>query len=159
MTNIPKYLVSLGRSRTLALLALLMSVLLMSALLMGALLPSSVLAASGNPLKGDERSWRFTLAFPMIWAPDIDGKIRGDQRNDFTIPFEDILDGLHFGLMGELYATRGPFGLAARFNYLNLKTDRVKVSSGITGPSGITDRPHQRMPRQHFAGRRPLRSY
>ena len=84
--------------------------------------------ATGNPMEPDEDGWRFTLAFPMLWAPDVDGKIRGGERRDFTIEFEDILEGLDFGLMGELYATRGPFGLALRFNYLDLKAE--EASSG-----------------------------
>jgi len=72
-------------------------------------------AATGNPMAQERPDqWRFTLAFPMIWAPDVNVKIRGDQREDIKISFQDILEGLDFGLMGELYATRGPFGLAAR---------------------------------------------
>ena len=65
-------------------------------------------ADSGNPLDADADQWRFTIAFPMIWAPEINGKIRGGEQVDFTIEFNDILDKLSFGLMGELYANRGP---------------------------------------------------
>jgi hypothetical protein len=86
------------------------------------LLPLSLQAATGNPTPTNDKEWRFTVAFPMLWAPDIDGKVRGGTRQDFTIPFDQILEGLDFGLMGELYATRGPFGLAVRFNYMDLST-------------------------------------
>jgi hypothetical protein len=41
-------------------------------------------AESGNPLPAREDEWRFTIAFPMIWTPDINGKIRGGERIDFT---------------------------------------------------------------------------
>ena len=64
-------------------------------------------AESGNPLPKRDDEWRFTIAFPMIWTPDIDGKIRGDESIDFTIGFDDILDKLSFGMMFELYANRG----------------------------------------------------
>lgn len=66
-------------------------------------------ADSGNPMVVDDDEWSFSIAFPMIWAPEINGKIRGDQTIDFTIEFNDILENLSFGLMGELYANRGPF--------------------------------------------------
>ena len=33
----------------------------------------------------------------MIWAPDIDGRLRGGERVDFNISFSDILDRLSFG--------------------------------------------------------------
>jgi hypothetical protein len=78
---------------------------------------------SGNPLPATEDEWRFTIAFPMIWAPDIDGKIRGDERIDFTIPFDAILDGLSAGIMFELYANRGPYGLAFRSNYMRVEDE------------------------------------
>jgi len=55
----------------------------------------------------DDDQWTYTIAFPMIWAPEINGKIRGDEAIDFTIEFKDILENLSFGLMGELYANRG----------------------------------------------------
>ncbi len=85
------------------------------------------LAATGNPMEPESPDqWQFTLAFPMLWAPDVDVQIRGDRRENFTISFEDILDGLDFGLMGELYATRGDFGLAFRFNYLDLRSEQSR---------------------------------
>ena len=85
-----------------------------------------VYADSGNPLPADEDQWRFTLAFPMIWAPDINGKVRGGQDIDFTIPFGDIIENLDMGIMGEFYANRGPFGLAVRVNYMNVRNEKTR---------------------------------
>jgi hypothetical protein len=65
-----------------------------------------VRADSGNPLPAEPDQWRFTIAFPMVWAPTINGKIRGGPDADFEVGFKDILDGLKFGIMGELYANR-----------------------------------------------------
>jgi hypothetical protein len=84
---------------------------------------------SGNPLRATDDQWRFTIAFPMVWAPDIDGKIRGDERIDFSISFDDILDSLSFGLMFELYANRGPYGLAFRTNFMRVEDENSR--SGI----------------------------
>jgi hypothetical protein len=86
-------------------------------------------AESGNPLPARDDQWQFTIAFPMIWAPAINGKIRGGEPLDFTIPFKDILDKLSFGLMFELYANRGPYGLAFRTNYL--RTEDEVSRSGL----------------------------
>jgi len=83
-------------------------------------------ADSGNPLDADADQWRFTIAFPMIWAPEINGKIRGDEAIDFTIEFKDILENLSFGLMGELYANKGPYGLAFRTNYMRVEDERSR---------------------------------
>jgi len=83
-------------------------------------------AESGNPLPARDDQWRFTIAFPMIWAPDINGKIRGDEPIDFTINFKDILDNLSFGIMFELYANRGPYGLAFRSSYLRVEDENSR---------------------------------
>ena len=83
-------------------------------------------ADSGNPLDADPDQWRFTIAFPMIWAPEINGKIRGDEAIDFTIEFKDILENLSFGLMGELYANKGPFGVAFRTNFMRVEDERSR---------------------------------
>jgi hypothetical protein len=80
-------------------------------------------AESGNPLRARDDQWRFTIAFPMIWMPDIDGKIRGDEPIDFTIRFDDILENLSFGMMFELYANKGPFGLAVRSNFMRVEDE------------------------------------
>ena len=83
-------------------------------------------AESGNPLDKDDDEWKFTIAFPMIWAPQIDGKVRGGQDVDFTISFSEILENLNFGIMGELYANRGPYGFALRTNYLRVRDDHSR---------------------------------
>jgi hypothetical protein len=62
----------------------------------------------------------------MIWTPDINGKIRGGERIDFTIKFEDILDSLSFGLMFELYANKGPYGLAFRTNFMQVEAENSR---------------------------------
>ena len=59
----------------------------------------------------------------MLWAPDIDGRIRGGEPVDFSISFSDILDRLSFGLMFELYANRGPYGLAFRSMYMQVEDE------------------------------------
>ena len=84
---------------------------------------------SGNPLPARDDQWRFTIAFPMIWTPDINGTIRNGERIEFTIPFDDILDSLSFGYMFELYANHGPYGLAFRSNYM--RVDDENSRSGI----------------------------
>ena len=89
------------------------------AVILLALLTPAAVADSGNPLPADDDQWRFTVAFPMIWAPDINGRIRGGENIDFNISFSQILENLDAGLMGELYANRGRFGVAFRFSYLN----------------------------------------
>lgn len=90
-------------------------------------------AATGNPhTQGREDEWRFTVAFPMIWAPNVDVKIRGDRNEDISIEFADILEGLDFGLMGEFYAARGRFGMAARFNYMRLKGESSREGLATT---------------------------
>ena len=80
-------------------------------------------ADTGNPLPADSDQWRFTIAFPMIWAPTINGKVRGGTDVDFEITFKDILKNLHFGIMGELYANKGRFGAALRVNYMRVKSE------------------------------------
>ena len=81
---------------------------------------------SGNPLPARDDKWRFTVAFPMLWAPDIDGKIRGDEPVDFQISFDDILEKLSFGLMFELYANRGPYGMAFRTSYMRVEDENSR---------------------------------
>ena len=83
-------------------------------------------AESGNPLPKREDQWKFTIAFPMIWTPDIEGTIQNGERVDFTIPFDAILEGLSFGLMFELYANRGPYGLAFRSNFMRVEDERSR---------------------------------
>jgi len=83
-------------------------------------------SASGNLLPATGDQWRFSIAFPMLWAPTINGKIRGDEPIDFTVDFKDILENLSFGLMFELYANRGPYGLVYRSNYMIVKDENSR---------------------------------
>jgi hypothetical protein len=83
-------------------------------------------AESGNPLPKRDDEWRFTIAFPMIWTPDINGQIRGGENIDFTIKFRDILENLSFGLMFELYANKGPYGLAFRSNFMQVEAENSR---------------------------------
>ena len=73
----------------------------------------------------------------MIWAPNINGKIRGETDADFEITFKDILKDLKFGIMGELYANRGRFGAALRVNYMQVTKE--KNTDGILLESIETD--------------------
>jgi hypothetical protein len=84
-------------------------------------------ADSGNPIPATDDEWRFTIAFPMIWAPQVNGKIRGEEQIDFTIEFSDILDNLSFGIMGELYANRGRYGFAFRTNYMRVENEMSRT--------------------------------
>jgi hypothetical protein len=68
----------------------------------------------------------------MLWAPSINGKIRGDENIDFTIEFKDVLKNLSFGLMFELYANKGDFGLVYRSNFMRVKDEN--------STSGLIDR-------------------
>jgi hypothetical protein len=90
-------------------------------------LPTS--SAVGNPLPASDDQWRYSIAFPMVWLPDINGKVRGDESVDFEIPFKDIVENLNFGLMFELYANRGSFGLVFRSNYMRVRDESSR--SGI----------------------------
>jgi hypothetical protein len=87
-------------------------------------LPTS--SAVGNLLPATDEQWRFSIAFPMLWAPTINGKIRGDEKVDFTIEFNDILKDLNFGLMFELYANKGPYGLVYRSNFMRVKDENSR---------------------------------
>jgi len=61
---------------------------LLLSLLAFSLLPQTATAATGNPMPPESPDqWRFTLAFPMLWAPDVDVKIRGDRNEDINISF------------------------------------------------------------------------
>ena len=62
----------------------------------------------------------------MLWAPQINGKVRGDEHLDFNIEFKDILESLSFGLMFELYANRGPYGLVYRSNFMRVKDENTR---------------------------------
>ena len=77
--------------------------------------------------------WNYLVAFPMIWAPSINGEIETDgEKIDIEVPFSDIFDSLNFGLIGELYAQKGNWLYSLRFDYMRVssKTD----TQGLTGP-------------------------
>ncbi|MEH6548775.1 MAG: hypothetical protein V7744_02220 [Pseudomonadales bacterium] len=101
-------------------------------------------AGSSNPTEPDDDKWRFTIAFPMLWAPEVNGRVRGGENIDFNIDFKDILENLDFGFMGEVYAHKGNFGFAYRLNYLKLKNettsgDILKTTVGSDLILGIND--------------------
>ena len=78
-------------------------------------------------------AWDFTIAFPMIWAPEINGKVEGGgDRIDINVPFDKIVEDLNFGLMGDFYATRGKWSYALKLNYLQTKDETV--TDGLDSP-------------------------
>jgi len=88
--------------------------------------------------------WKFTIAFPMVWAPDINGKIEGDgNRVDISIPFDQITENLNFGFMGDFYAAKGKWSYVLKLTYL--RTEDETVTDGLDAPNwGITIAPqHQ----------------
>lgn len=89
--------------------------------------------------------WHFTIAFPMIWAPAISGEIEGGgDRIDIKIPFGDIFNDLSFGIMGEVYAQKGPWSFALKVNYMD--TEDETVTPGLTSPIwGIPIAPSHRV--------------
>ncbi len=95
------------------------------------------LAFSAMSVRANEDEWQFTLLFPMVWAPDVKGDIDfgGDNINVDT-PFEDKIENLDLGLIGEFYAEKGHIILGARLNYLRSKDDTT--TEGISIPGGPT---------------------
>ncbi len=88
--------------------------------------------------------WQFTIAFPMIWAPDINGKVEGDgNRVDINVPFDQITENLDFGFMGDFYASKGKWSYALKLTYLRTKDETV--TDGLKTPNwGIAITPqHQ----------------
>jgi len=82
--------------------------------------------------------WHFTLAFPMIWAPDINGTIEGGgDRMNISIPFGDIVESLDVGLLGEFYAQKNKWIYGLKFNYLKTKGESVTdpVLGGVIAPA------------------------
>lgn len=89
------------------------------------------LAISAENSEDDE--WRFLLVFPMIWAPSIEGSVSsGSDVVRVDTPFDSILDGLAFGLMGDFYATKDKWLIGIRTNYLYTKESTQ--TKGLTGP-------------------------
>lgn len=88
---------------------------------------------SASVFANEEEEWDFLLVFPMVWAPSIEGSVSSGQdvvRVD--VPFENIWDGLAFGLMGDFYATKGKWLVGARANYLYMKDSTQ--TKGLNGP-------------------------
>jgi len=77
--------------------------------------------------------WHFLIAFPMIWAPSINGEIIADtERVDIEVPFNNIIENLHFGMIGELYAQKGKWLYSLRLDYMRIKTSEETL--GLVGP-------------------------
>lgn len=111
----------------------------LTGVLAGLLLVSTVLI-SGEAQTADQPEtdqWRFTVNFPMVWLPDIKGKIDTDgDRTDIDIPISDILDNLSTGFIGELYVGKGRWELGWRSMFLG-----VELSSTTEPITGIPGRP------------------
>jgi len=56
---------------------------ILSVLILCVIFTTATQADSGNPLPANSDQWRFTIAFPMIWAPTLNGKVRGGPDLDF----------------------------------------------------------------------------
>jgi hypothetical protein len=81
--------------------------------------------------------WRFTLLFPMIWAPEIKGDIVvGNDRYTVRIPFDEKIEDLDTGLIGEFYVHKGNWIGGVRLNYMRSKTE--ETTEGIKIPGGPT---------------------
>ena len=111
----------------------------LSILLSCLLLPLGPAAQAEQPDDG----WRFTLLFPMIWAPDIKGDIRvGGDEYAVRIPFGEKIENLDTGLIGEFYVHRGRWVGGIRLNYMRSKTE--ETTEGIKIPGGpILVSPHR----------------
>ncbi len=70
----------------------------------------------------DER-WRYTVAFPQVWMPSIDGQLQFENGNqvDINVDFDQILDKLTGGFMGTFYADKGNWGASLSINYLKIE--------------------------------------
>lgn len=81
----------------------------------------------------DNEQWQYVIAFPMIWAPAIHGTIENaGEQVKLTVPFNDILDNLNFGIIGEFYAQKGKWLYSLRLDYMRMKT--TSETKGLTGP-------------------------
>ena len=102
------------------------------ALVLALAAPGAVAQAAVPADDGDD--WRFTLNFPMLWAPDISGEIDVDgQVTDIEIPFGDILDKLSMGFIGEFYLEKGNWGAEFRLMYLQTESDSTVPAVGLPG--------------------------
>jgi hypothetical protein len=98
-------------------------------LLAGAL----VLGVSAKPACAEDVSrggggWTFHVT-PYAWATAFNGNatIRG-QKSDVDASFSDVIQDLDYGLLAQIEADKGPWGLVAQGNYLNASSD------GSVGP-------------------------
>ncbi|WP_019029250.1 hypothetical protein [Colwellia piezophila] len=77
--------------------------------------------------------WNYLVAFPMIWAPSINGSIDSEgEILDIEIPFSDIFKNLNFGVIGELYAQKGKWLYSLRLDYMHVSSSTD--TEGLTGP-------------------------
>ncbi len=82
--------------------------------------------------------FRIVVAFPMLWAPEINLNIETDADDlEVTIPFKDILTNLGMGFMGEFYLNYKWFGFVAKAMYMDLRPETV--STGFEGDLGGLD--------------------
>ena len=105
-------------------------------------------------------NWQYLISFPMVWMPKIDGTIEADrERVDLKIPFKNIIDNLHFGIMGDLYAQKGRWLYSLRLNYLLVKSDTQ--TEGLSGPitGGIISPGHNFETTIHMAANDFLAGY
>ena len=83
------------------------------------ILLSCVLLSIGQTAQAEQANdgWRFTLVFPMIWAPDIKGDIQvGNDKYTARIPFDEKIKDLDTGLIGEFYVHKGRWVGGIRLN-------------------------------------------
>jgi hypothetical protein len=100
---------------------------------------SCALLSIGQTARAEQANdgWRFTLMFPMIWAPDIKGDIRvGNDKYTARIPFDEKIKDLDTGLIGEFYVHKGRWVGGIRLNYMRSKTE--ETTEGIKIPGGPT---------------------
>jgi len=98
-------------------------------LLAGAL----VLAMSAKPARAEDASqggdgWTFHVT-PYAWAIAIKGNatVHG-QKTDVDASFSDVIKDLDYGILGQVEADKGPWGLVVQGNYLSASSD------GSVGP-------------------------
>ena len=101
------------------------------------LLGTALLSLFSGTAAADQRdgSWNFTIMFPMLWAPDITGDIEvGDDRYTVKIPFDEKIEDLETGLIGEFYVHKGNWVGGLKINYMRStseeKTEGIKVPGG-----------------------------
>ncbi|MGF1754321.1 hypothetical protein L4C33_12055 [Vibrio makurazakiensis] len=91
-----------------------------------------LLSTSTNASSSEDDEWEFLMVFPLLWAPSIEGSVStGGDVVRVDVPFESILDGLAFGLMGDFYASKGNWLIGVRTNYLYTKDSTQ--TSGLSG--------------------------